>query len=121
MKFPISKKPFLLIIGIVILTKTWMLCTVHMRTIHHGEAVLFSGVMNNAPRLDRRSIKPYTLEPETSHKYKLNTSCLEKFKSGDKTRKNLRAVSVKNGAPRTWVDFVQICDCLYELGFGEKL
>ena len=34
---------------------------------------------------------------------------------------DLRAVSVKNGAPRTWVDFVQICECLYELGFGEKL
>ena len=33
----------------------------------------------------------------------------------------LRAVSVKNGAPRTWVDFVQICECLYELGLGEKL
>ena len=33
----------------------------------------------------------------------------------------LRAVSVKNGAPRTWVDFVQICDYVYELGFGEKL
>ena len=34
---------------------------------------------------------------------------------------DLRAVSVKNGAPRTWVDFVQICDYVYELGFGEKL
>ena len=88
MKFPISRNLILSTFGIVILTKTWMLCNVHMRTIHHGEAVLFSGVMNNAPRLDRRSIKPYTLEPETSHKYKLNASCLEKYKSGDETMKS---------------------------------
>ena len=35
--------------------------------------------------------------------------------------KCLRAVSVKNGASRPRVDFVQICDCPYDLGFGEKL
>ena len=34
---------------------------------------------------------------------------------------NLRAVSDKNGASRPRVDFVQICDCPYDLGFGEKL
>ena len=34
---------------------------------------------------------------------------------------SLRAVSVKNGASITWVDFVQICDCSYDLGFCEKL
>ena len=33
----------------------------------------------------------------------------------------LRAVSDKNGASRPGVDFVEICDCPYDLGFGEKL
>ena len=33
----------------------------------------------------------------------------------------LRAVSVKNGASRPRVDFVQICDCPYDLGLCEKL
>ena len=32
-----------------------------------------------------------------------------------------KTVSVKNGASRPRVDFVQICDCPYDLGFGEKL
>ena len=37
------------------------------------------------------------------------------------SKESLRAVSVKNGASRPKVDFVQICDCPYDLGFGEKL
>ena len=33
----------------------------------------------------------------------------------------LRAVRVKNGASRSGVDFVQICDSSYDLGLCEKL
>ena len=50
------------------------------------------------------------------------TKFLAELKKEDKAINTiLRAVSVKNGASRPRVDFVQICDCPYDLGFGEKL
>ena len=50
------------------------------------------------------------------------TATFEKSKvQWQEALEDLRAVSVKNGASRPRVDFVQICDCPYDLGFGEKL